>query len=171
LADTHSKKHGIGGKAPLYARFLVEEVKPFIDKTYRTKTDRANTGVGGSSLGGLVSLFIVERYPEVFGRCAAVSPALMWNDGALTQRWDAHSAKLPLERTKFWIDVGTEEGVQDMPSDAYLNSVRSLVEIFKKAGLKEGSNYRFVVKAGAKHNEAAWRERFPEILQFLYPAR
>ena len=51
LTDTFSKKHGDGGKARLYARFLVEEVKPFIDKTYRTKPDRANTGVGGSSLG------------------------------------------------------------------------------------------------------------------------
>ena len=81
LTDTPSKKYGTGGKASLYAKFLVDEVKPFIDKTYRTRRDRANTGVGGSSLGGLVSLFLVEKYPDVFGRCAAVSPALMWSDG------------------------------------------------------------------------------------------
>jgi predicted alpha/beta superfamily hydrolase len=171
LTDTASKKHGVGGKAPLYAKFLVEEVKPFIDETYRTKSDRANTGVGGSSLGGLVSLYLIEKHPEVFGRCAAVSPALMWSDGALTKRWGSDAEKIPLQRTKIWIDVGSEEGVQDMTSGAYLDSVRSLVEVFKKAGLEEGINYRFIVKEGAKHNEAAWRKRFPEILQFLFPAK
>ncbi len=171
LTDTYSTKHGNGGKAPLYAKFLVDEVKPLIDKTYRTKPDRANTGVGGSSLGGLVSLFLIEKYPEVFSRCAAVSPALLWSDEALVQRWNTDRAKLPLQRTRFWIDVGSQETVQDTPSTAYLNSVRSLGEIFKNAGLEEGSDYRFVVKQGAEHNEAAWRERFPEILQFLYPAK
>ena len=171
LTDTFSKKHGEGGKARLYGRFLVEEVKPFIDKTYRTKPDRANTGVGGSSLGGLVSLFLVESYPDVFGRCAAVSPALLWSDRALVERWRRDRASLPLSRTKFWVDVGSKEAVQDMPADAYLNSVRSLVEIFKEAGLADGSDYRFVVQEGAEHNEAAWQERFPTILEFLYPAR
>ena len=171
LTDTQSKKYGNGGKAPLYAKFLVEEVKPFIDKTYRTKPDRANTGVGGSSLGGLVSLFLVEKYPEVFSRCAAVSPALMWSDGALVQRWKYGRAKLPLKRTRFWIDVGSQETVHDTPSTAYLDSVRSFIEVFKDAGLEKGSDYRFVIKEGAEHNEAAWRKRFPEILEFLYPAK
>ena len=170
LTDTHSKKYGAGGKAPLYANFLVDEVKPFIDKTYRTKPDRENTGVGGSSLGGLVSLFLVERYPEVFSRCAAVSPALMWSDGALVQRWKGVRATLPLKRTRFWLDVGSQETIRNTPSADYLNSVRSLVEVFKDAGLEQGSDYRFVVEEGAEHNEAAWRERFPEILEFLYPA-
>ena len=171
LTDSYSKKHGGGGKASLYAKFLVDEVKPFIDKTYRTKPDRANTGVGGSSLGGLVSLFLVEKYPDVFSRCAAISPALLWSDGALVQRWHCDRAKLPLKRTKFWIDVGSEETVEDMPSAAYLNSVRSLAEVFQEAGLKEGSDYRFIIQEGAEHNEAAWQERFPAILEFLYPPK
>ena len=67
--------------------------------------------------------------------------------------------------------MGTEETVQDTSSDAYLNSVRSLVDVFKDAGLEEGSDYRFVIKEGAEHNEAAWQERFPAILEFLYPAK
>jgi predicted alpha/beta superfamily hydrolase len=171
LTDAFSKKHGDGGKARLFARFLVEELKPFIDRTYRTKPDRANTGVGGSSLGGLMSLFLVESYPDVYSRCAAVSPALLWSDGALIQRWRRDRACLPRTRTKFWVDVGSNEAVQDMPAETYLNSVRSLVEVFKEAGLTEGQDYRFVVKEGAEHNEAAWQERFPAILEFLYPAR
>lgn len=170
LADTYSEKYGQGGKAPLYARFLVEEVKPFIDRTYRTKPDRANTGVGGSSLGGLVSLYLVETHPEVFGRCAAVSPALLWNDGALLKRWQRDHAKLPLERTKIWLDVGTAETGPNMRARDYVNSVRSLAKVLEQAGLAEGSQYRFVVAEGAEHNEAAWRERVPEVLRFLYPA-
>jgi predicted alpha/beta superfamily hydrolase len=149
----------------------VDELKPFIDKTFRTKPDRANTGVGGSSLGGLVSLFLVETYPQVFSRCAAVSPAILWSDGALVERWRRERAKLPLKGTRFWIDVGTKETVRDLPADAYLNSVRSLAEILKEAGLKEGRDFRLVVDEGAEHNEAAWQKRFPAILEFLSPAK
>ncbi len=171
LTDTYSTTYGAGGKARLYARFLVEEVKPFIDKTYRTKPDRQNTGVGGSSLGGLVSLFLIEKYPDVFSRCAAVSPTLLWCDGALVQRWKQEQAQRPLKRTKFWVDLGSRESVPNSSSGGYLNSVRSLVEVFKENGLQEGTDYQFVVTEGAEHNEAAWRERFPDILEFLYPAK
>ena len=110
LSDTYSERFGGGGKAALYGRFLVEELKPMIDKKFRTKPDRAHTGVGGSSLGGYVSLLLLEQYPEVFSRVAAVSPAVLWNDGALARRWAEHAAKLPLKRTRFWIDVGTRSG-------------------------------------------------------------
>ena len=68
-----------GGKAPLYGRFLVEELKPFIDRTYRTLPGREHTAVGGSSMGGLISLFLCKWYPEEFGLCAAVSPSLWWD--------------------------------------------------------------------------------------------
>jgi predicted alpha/beta superfamily hydrolase len=170
LSDSHDDKFGAGGKAALYGRFLVEELKPFVDKTYRTKPDRAHTGVGGSSLGGYVSLYLLEQHPEVFSRVAAVSPALLWNDEALIRRWAKQVERLPLKRTRIWIDVGSKEGIGDLPADKYLNSVRSMVELFKSAGLQEGSDYRFVVVEGAEHNEAAWRDRFPDILKFLYPA-
>src|SRR5437660_482690 len=62
-----------------YGKFLVEEVKPFIDRTYRTLPGRKHTAVGGSSLGGLISLFLCKWYPEAFGLCAAVSPSLWWD--------------------------------------------------------------------------------------------
>jgi predicted alpha/beta superfamily hydrolase len=171
LSDTYSEEFGGGGKAALYGRFLVEELKPYIDKTYRTNPDRAHTGVGGSSLGGYVSLYLLEQHPAVFSRVAAVSPALMWNDGALTRRWAKRVEALPLKRTRFWIDVGSEEQIQDMPADAYLNSVRDLVAVLKAAGLEEGSDYRFEIAEGARHDESAWRDRFSAILKFLYPTK
>ncbi|MBZ5622069.1 MAG: hypothetical protein LAQ69_25575 [Acidobacteriia bacterium] len=65
---------GMGGKPPLYARMVVEEVKPFIDSHYRTLQGPDQTGLGGSSLGGLVSLAMGLKYPQVFGKLAIVSP-------------------------------------------------------------------------------------------------
>lgn len=171
LSDTYSEKYGGGGKAALYGRFLVEELKPFIDKTYRTKPGRADTGVGGSSLGGYVSLYLFEQYSDVFSRVAAVSPALLWNEGALTRRWSEQATALPLKRTRFWIDAGSKEGVGDMPADAYLNAAREFAAVLRAAGLEEGSGYQFIVAEGAEHNESAWRARLPAILEFLYPAK
>src|SRR5258705_10465824 len=69
-------KYKAGGKANLYGRMLVEELKPFIDAHYRTRQGAAHTGVGGSSLGGLVSLYLSLKYPRVFGRAAVVSPSV-----------------------------------------------------------------------------------------------
>src|SRR6266699_1445032 len=69
-------KYKLGGKADLYGRMLVEELKPFIDSHYRTKRDAKSTGLGGSSLGGLVSLYLSLKYSNVFGRAAVVSPSV-----------------------------------------------------------------------------------------------
>lgn len=160
-----------GADAALYARFLVEEVKPFIDRTYRTLPGRDHTGVGGSSLGGLMSLYLMERNPEVFSRAAVVSPALIWNDEALTRRWVARADRLPLRHARLWIDVGTAEIVRSTAATAYVDAVRRLVDVLPQAGLTEGRDYRFVVEDGAVHNEAAWARRFPDMLRFLYPAK
>lgn len=73
-------RHG-GGGAESYGRFLIEELKPAIDSTYRTLPDREHTGVAGSSLGGLVSLHLGIAYPEVFSRLGVVSPAVGWRVG------------------------------------------------------------------------------------------
>lgn len=69
-----------GGKADAYGRMLVEELKPFIDSEYRTLTDAANTGLGGASLGGLVSLHLGLRHPMVFGKLAVMSPSVWWDN-------------------------------------------------------------------------------------------
>lgn len=171
LTDTPSERFGGGGKAALYGRFLVEELKPHIDKTYRTQPGRDHTGVAGSSLGGYVSLYLLEKHPTVFSRVAAVSPALQWNDGALTRRWAEKAEALSLKRSRIWIDVGTAERVAVRPADAYETSVRDLARVLQAKGLSEGTDYRLLVAEGAEHNESAWRDRFPYILKFLYPAR
>src|SRR5262245_879090 len=73
----------VGGKGKLYGRFVMEEVKPFIDATYRTRTDREHTAVGGSSLGGLISLAMAQQFHDKFSKCAVMSASLWWNRGRI----------------------------------------------------------------------------------------
>src|SRR5438876_3806364 len=100
-------KYKAGGKADLYGRFLVEELKPFIDKTYRTEKDARHTGLGGSSLGGLISLYLGLKYPTVFTRIAVVSPAVWWADNQIVRYTEEQSRRPPL---RIWLDIGTKEG-------------------------------------------------------------
>jgi predicted alpha/beta superfamily hydrolase len=69
-----------GGKADSHGRMLVEEVKPLIDSEYRTLADAPNTGLGGTSLGGLVSLYLGLQHPSIFGKLAVMSPSIWWDN-------------------------------------------------------------------------------------------
>ena len=149
-----------------YGRFVVEEVKPFIDATYRTRPDGENTGVGGSSMGGLVSLYLCRWYPDVFHRCAALSPSLWW-DREFFLRTMADSPEW-LERCWVWADMGTREGASEAGMKAMARRVRRLAEHFRRRGLREGAQFHFEEVEGGMHNEAAWGGRFDRVLRFLF---
>ena len=68
------------GPAGEYGGFLIEELKPFIDRTYRTRIDAGSTGLGGSSLGGLATLALGLWFPHVFNRLAVLSPSVWWDE-------------------------------------------------------------------------------------------
>ena len=161
-------KYKAGGKADLYGRFLVEELKPFIDKTYRTKTDGAHTGLGGSSLGGLVSLYLGLKYPQVFTRIAVVSPAVWWADNQIVHYTDAQSHKPPL---RIWVDIGTKEGRDAKEAQKTVDDARLLKSKLIRKGWREGKDLDYVEAEGAEHNEKAWAARAAQILEFLFPAK
>jgi predicted alpha/beta superfamily hydrolase len=96
-----------GGRANRYAKFLLEEVRPFLLGNYRVLSGAENTGIGGSSLGGLVSLYLGLRLPHVFGKIAALSPSVWWNQRVILRFADAAPVD-PLPR--IWLDIGTREG-------------------------------------------------------------
>ena len=158
--SVRDRKRG-GGGAQRYARMLVEEIKPFIDAEYRTLRDPAHTGVGGSSLGGLVSVFLGMWHPEIFGKVAAMSPSVWWKD-----RWVLRFVQSvsPKPRLRIWLDMGTGEG------EAALADVKSLLTLLEQKGWEQGSDLSFYLADGAPHSETAWAERVGPMLQFLFPA-
>ena len=155
---SRDKKHQGGGRADDYARMLVEELKPMIDARYRTLPDAANTAVGGSSLGGLVSLHVALKRPDVFGRAAAMSPSVWWGDRVILGEIDSYGGP-PL---RLWADIGGREGAEA------LNDARLLNERLTAKGWGEDS-FHYYEDRRADHSERAWARRVRLVLEFLFP--
>jgi predicted alpha/beta superfamily hydrolase len=159
---TRDSRKNMGGAADGYARMLVQEVKPFIDRRYRTLRSAANTGLGGSSLGGLLTMHLGLRYPTVFNRLAALSPSVWWDDRAIVREVNALTAKPPL---RIWLDSGTSEG-EDVTRDA-----RMLRDALVRKGWVIGQDLAYLEAEGGGHNERSWATRVEGVLRFLFPAR
>lgn len=152
----------LGGKGRDYAKFLVSELKPLIDKTYRTKPDRTNTAVLGSSLGGLIDLYLARYESDVFGKVGVMSPSVWWSDRAVL----AEVPKMPTTM-KIWLDMGAREG-----SDAAqgLENARDLKRALLQRGYAEGANFHYQEDAQGGHNEQAWAYRLPAAMKFFFGA-
>ena len=159
-APTAREDKGGGGHADDYGRMLVQELKPFIDRTYRTLPGAGNTAMGGSSLGGLVTMHVGLRYPTVFSRLAVLSPSVWWDDRVILEEVAALPAKLPV---RIWLDAGTREG-EDVIADA-----RALKEALVAKGWVEGQDLAYLEAEGGEHNEASWAARVGAVLAFLFP--
>ncbi|HJQ33384.1 MAG TPA: alpha/beta hydrolase-fold protein [Pyrinomonadaceae bacterium] len=155
-------KFKVGGKADLYGRLLVEELKPFIASHYRTKAGAADTGLGGSSLGGLVTMYLGLRYPEVFGKLAVVSPSVWWDRRRIVSDVKAFKSKT---HARVWLDMGTDEGA------GAIGEARLLRDALVSKGWQLGQDLNYFEAAGAKHSEAAWALRVDPILRFLFPKK
>jgi enterochelin esterase-like enzyme len=146
-----------------YPDFLIKEVMPFVEKSYRVATTPENTGLGGSSLGALVALYTAIARPGVIGRLLLESPSL----------WASHRQVIKESRTvriwpeRIFLAAGTAEAGSAERSRTVVDDVRELAAIMRRAVLSE-RRLRMVIKDGANHSEAAWAERFPEALQFLF---
>jgi predicted alpha/beta superfamily hydrolase len=164
-----------GGKGELYARFLLEELKPAIDREYATLPGKEDTAVGGSSLGGLISLHLALAHPDKVARCAALSPALGWAEGGILRHVEARAARL--RGARLWIDMGTREGAALAPEDREpaselvsrpIRDARRLADLLDTAGLAIGRDYYYFEAAGAAHDEDAWAARLPRVLVYLF---
>jgi enterochelin esterase-like enzyme len=158
---TRAPKLG-GGRANRYAEFLLEEVRPFVHNQYHVQDGAENTGIGGSSLGGLVSLYLGLRQPRIFGKIAALSPSVWWNERVILRFASTASAE-PLPR--IWLDIGTREGPR------IVDDVERFRDILLGKGWQLDQNLHYERVEGAEHNEAAWAQRVGPFLQFLFPAR
>ncbi|MCK4341868.1 MAG: alpha/beta hydrolase, partial [Phycisphaerae bacterium] len=163
----HDAGRNAGGDGEAYLAFIVDTLKPFIDKTYRTRTGRAHTGIAGSSLGGLISLYAVHRYPHVFSRAGVISPALWWADRAVIEYVRQNKPEQPL---KIWIDTGLEEGPKREPAGVsqYAADCRELVKILAARGCRPDLDYHYEEVADGRHHESDWAGRFDRVLLFLF---
>ena len=150
-----------GGKADSYGRMLVEELKPFIDSEYRTLTDPANTGLGGASVGGIVSLYLGLKYPMVFGKLAVMSPSVSWDDKLIVRNVKGLKFKPAL---RIWLDIGTGEG-QSAVDDA-----KDLRNALVKKGWGLNSDLIYFEAKGSGHNDEAFARRSEPMLKHLFPS-
>ncbi len=157
---TPTSVNGRGGKGDDLGRMFVEELKPFIDREYRTLPDAANTGLGGVSLGGLIALHIGLRHPKTFGKLAVMSPSAWWDRSVILRTVKSLTAK-PAQR--IWLDVGTEEG-RGMADNA-----KRLRDALTEKGWALDSDLYYFEDKGAGHEDGAWAMRTHKILRFLFP--
>lgn len=163
--------HHRTGLGEAYLAFLTQTVKPLIDHDFRTLPGREYTGIMGSSLGGLISLYAFFRYPNAFGLAGAMSPALQPGENETF----AFVRAAPFWPGRIYMDVGTREGyggkreTQRMrrESDVYVQLTRSMRDLFVSKGYRQGVELQYVEDAGAIHHESAWARRLPGALRYL----
>lgn len=156
---TSDPRYG-GGEADLYGRMLIEEIKPFIDGEYRTLQGPEHTGLGGSSLGGLVTLYLGLRRPDVFGKLAVLSPSVWWDRKAI---FKSVMRTRPKPRPRIWLDMGTSEGKRTLHDSAALH------ELLVEQGWTDGEDLIYVQIPEGTHDELSWASRVGPFLRFLFP--
>jgi predicted alpha/beta superfamily hydrolase len=147
------------GLARIYGQFLIEELKPYIDRKYRTQREAEFTGLGGSSLGGLATLAMGILFPQAFTRLIVMSPSIWWDDFSVYRLVDMVEEKPPL---KIWLDTGTAEPGWEQ--------ARELRNRLVEKGWSLDADLSYLEIKGADHSEAAWAMRVEPALRFLFPA-
>jgi len=147
----------------LYPAFLRDEVMPLIERNYRVLKGRENCGLGGSSLGGLITLYTQLAAPRTFARLLIESPSLFVANRRVLKEC-RKAREWPL---RVYLGMGTRETGDALKDEKFTNDARELAGILRKAGLDE-NRLRVRIQEGGTHSESAWAARFPEALEFLY---
>lgn len=158
-----------GGRGRDYARFVIEEVKSYIDSRYRTLKDRENTGIAGSSLGGLISFYMGWNYPEIFKSIGAISPSFWWDSGIMQKEVEAYQGEK--KNLNIWIDAGNAEESNDRNNNGIIDMVddaRDMVSVLNKKGYTTHKDVMFYEVTGGMHNEDYWAERFDQVLLYMF---
>lgn len=154
-------------RADRYLKFIVEELKPFIDRTFSTYSDMAHTSIMGSSMGGLISMYAICEYPEVFGNAGCLSthwPGIFTANDPIPNafnRYLSENAPDP-KHHRIYFDYGT--ATLDALYEPYQIRINATM---KRAGYKEKKNWISLKFPGEEHSERAWKKRVALPLQFL----
>lgn len=159
------------GRGEPYLEFVLKTVKRLIDQDFRTLPDRAHTGMLGSSMGGLISLYAFFRYPEAFGFVGAMSPSLWFARGMIF----SYLEEAAFRAGRIYLDTGTAEETHFVTDrlllharlSLYRTSVHAMYDLLYHKGYRPGHDLLYVEDEGAGHTEAAWARRLPGALEFL----
>jgi predicted alpha/beta superfamily hydrolase len=143
------------GTGDAYVRFLVETLKPYIDTHYRTLTDAKHTTIAGSSMGGLISMYAIVKYPKVFGNAGIFSPAFWVNPNIYD-----YAKTAAIKGSRYYFVCG------DMESDKEAADMYKMVDILAAKGFAAKDIPTTIIK-GAKHNEQQWRSDMPGFYRWL----
>src|SRR5438552_667673 len=159
IIDSNAKrKKRSRGLLKNYGRFLIEELKPYIDRRYRTKLEAEFIGLGGSSRVALATLALGLWFPNVFTRLIAMSPSVWWDDQVIIKMVNELDRKLPL---KIWLDTGTNEPGWEQ--------ARTLCAALIEKGWHPFDDLHYHEIEGSDHSEGAWAARVEPALRFLFP--
>ncbi|WP_026776191.1 alpha/beta hydrolase [Polaribacter sp. Hel_I_88] len=152
-----NEKYG-GGKGAIYIDFLANELKPYIDKNYRTETNSENTAIIGSSLGGLISFYGGLKYPTVFGKIGALSTSFWFSSDKIN---DFATKNGNQQNSKIYFLVGGKEG------DSMIPDTENMAKLLTDLGFPKDHIKTKIVEEG-KHTESFWEVEFLEVIEFLY---
>jgi predicted alpha/beta superfamily hydrolase len=159
LTPTADRRHG-GGGLPAYAAWRLDELKPQIDRRFRTRPEAAHTAVGGSSLGGIASLWIALHRSDRVGAALVVSPSVWWDD--FQPRRDVRATPAPAPLPRVWLDMGAHEG------EGIFAESRLLRDALQARGWG-GTKIAYVEDPEGRHDELSWAGRVEGMLKFLFP--
>lgn len=155
--DDFRRSRGYGER---YMRFILQTVKPFVDRQYRTKPEREFTAICGSSLGGLISLYAGITRSDIFSFAACLSPTMNVAGGRILKLAQSFHGDV-----RFWLDYGEREfGGNKELSNQMIESVRECAEFLSR----NGAPVRCVFDPEGEHNETSWRRRLPDIFQWWH---
>lgn len=147
------------GRGKFYIQFMIQKLIPYVNKRYRTLTDFENTGIGGSSMGGLISFFAGLSNPGVFGKMMIFSPSL-WISKKIFEQTKSFE---PLQRSKIYLYAGGQESAEHLPNAKKLEAI-----INEKMVLGHHIDFHFSVNEMGGHGESYWRAEFPKALSWLF---
>ncbi len=146
------------GDGKKYVRFLADTLKPFIDRHFRTKPERAHTGIGGSSMGGLISIYAGMMYPEVYSKLMIFSPAL----------WVAPNIRFNFMQLHEFLDTRIYLYAGGAESENMIPNVKRFKEEVEKSKKEANLEFQFSIDPEGHHNEARWGEEFPKAVEWLF---
>jgi pullulanase len=155
-----------------HLEWLIQMVKPEVDRRYRTLPDPADTTLGGSSLGGLFALEAFSTKTEIFGNAICMSPSLAWDEERLLKSIESEGLESrPRNATfkrKLWLDFGTTESPDPARSVSHVERLLRLSKAIESNSSDDSIELQTYLDEGAAHNEKAWARRFPDALRFIY---